>query len=445
MSWDNKIVWTEGMFLRAQHFQQYDRYVERLVRGRVNGLRAHAWGFTELQINRELLATGKFAITACRGVLEDGTPFNIPEDVDHPPPLDLPENTRNCVVYLALPVRQPGRFEFAANGQDEAAARYGAIEYEATDANAGVEGVARLRVGRLRLRFMLETEERAGYVCLGVARIVEVKADKSVVLDDKYIPTSLVCSAASPLAGFLTELVGLFHHRGEHYAQLVAGTSQAKGVGDFADFLILLFLNRCEPLLAHHAASGDIHPEAFYGLCLQMAGELATFYEPTKRPRTFPVYRHEDLQKTFTPVMTALRWLLAQVIETNAVRLPLEDRKFGIRVHIITDRSLLTTATFVLAVKASMQAEALRRNFPQQVKIGPVEQIRELVNVALPGVTVRALPVAPRQIPFTAGTAYFELDKSSSYWKQLLNSQAFAIHLSSDFPQAEMEFWAIRG
>jgi len=445
MSWDNKVVWTEGMFLRSQHFQQFDRYVEKLVRGRVNGVRAHAWGFAELQINRELLTTGRFAVSACRGVLEDGTPFNIPEDVDHPPPFDLPENTRNCIVYLALPVRQPGRFEFAAGGQDEAAARYGAVEYEATDANAGAEGVARLRVGRLRLRYMLETEERAGYVCLGVARILEVKADKSVVIDDKYIPTNMACIAAPTLAGFLTELVGLFHHRGEHYAQLVAGTSQAKGVGDISDFLILLFLNRYEPLLAHHAAAADIHPETLYALCLQMAGELSTYYEPTKRPRTFPVYKHDDLQKTFTPVMTALRWLLAQVIETNAVRLPLEDRKFGIRVHIITDRSLLTTATFILAVRANMQAEALRRNFPQQVKIGPVEQIRELVNVALPGVSVRALPVAPRQIPFTTGTAYFELDKSSSYWKQLLNSQAFAIHLASDFPQAEMEFWAIRG
>ena len=166
MSWDNKVVWTEGMFLRAQHFQQFDRYVEKLVRGRVGGLRAHSWGFTELQINRELLTTGKFAITACRGVLEDGTPFAVPEDVDHPPPLDMPENTRNCLVYLALPIRQPGRFEMAANGQDEAAARYGASEYEATDANAGIEGVARLRVGRLRLRYMLETEERAGYLCL---------------------------------------------------------------------------------------------------------------------------------------------------------------------------------------------------------------------------------------------------------------------------------------
>jgi len=445
MSWDNKIVWTEGMFLRAQHFQQYDRYVEKLVRGRVGGLRAHAWGVTELQVNRELLATGKFAITVCRGVLEDGTPFNVPDDADHPAPLELPENTRNCVIYLTLPVRQPGRFEFAANGQDEAAARFGALEYEATDANAGAEGVARLRVGRLRLRYMLETEERAGYVCLGIARVVEVRADKNVILDDKYIPTCLVCSAAQPLAAFLTELVGLFHHRGEAYAARVAGTSAAKGTAEIADFLVLMFINRHEPVLAHYAASADVHPEALYRLGLTMAGELATFYAANKRPAAFPVYRHEDLQKTFTPLMIELRKLLSAVLEMSAIALPLEERKFGIRVHIITDRSLLSTATFVLAIKASMQAEALRRNFPQQVKIGPVEQIRELVNVALPGVTVRALPVAPRQIPYHAGAAYFELDKSSTYWKQLMNSQAFAIHLAGDFPQVEMEFWAIRG
>ena len=39
MSWDNKIIWSEGMFLRTQHFQQQDRYVERLVRNRTAHLR----------------------------------------------------------------------------------------------------------------------------------------------------------------------------------------------------------------------------------------------------------------------------------------------------------------------------------------------------------------------------------------------------------------------
>ena len=80
----------------------------------------------------------------------------------------------------------------------------------------------------------------------------------------------------------------------------------------------------------------------------------------------------------------------------------------------IVDRSLVTDATWVLAVKAQIPAETLRRNFPNQTKIGPVEQIRELINVALPGIAIRALPVAPRQLPYYAGTSYFELDRSSA-------------------------------
>ena len=35
MSWTNRVVWQEGMFLRTQHFQQQDRWTEQIVRGRV--------------------------------------------------------------------------------------------------------------------------------------------------------------------------------------------------------------------------------------------------------------------------------------------------------------------------------------------------------------------------------------------------------------------------
>ena len=33
MSDKNKVVWSEGLFLRTQHLQQQDRYTEGLVRG----------------------------------------------------------------------------------------------------------------------------------------------------------------------------------------------------------------------------------------------------------------------------------------------------------------------------------------------------------------------------------------------------------------------------
>jgi type VI secretion system protein ImpJ len=54
------------------------------------------------------------------------------------------------------------------------------------------------------------------------------------------------------------------------------------------------------------------------------------------------------------------------------------------------------------------------------------------------------VPVAPRQIPFLAGYAYFELDQSDDYWEQLKGSGGVAIYVPNDFPGLTMEFWAIR-
>ena len=79
-----------------------------------------------------------------------------------------------------------------------------------------------------------------------------------------------------------------------------------------------------------------------------------------------------------------------------------------------------------------------------QDKIGSVEKIRDLVNLQLPGIALRPLPVAPRQLPFHAGFTYFELDRGSEYWAQLATSAGFAMHVAGEFPGLQMEFWAIR-
>ena len=89
--------------------------------------------------------------------------------------------------------------------------------------------------------------------------------------------------------------------------------------------------------------------------------------------------------------------------------------------------------------------QKLRARFPTQVKIGPVERIRDLVNLALPGVTLTPMPVAPRQIPFHTGANYFELEtRNSDLWRQLEQSGGIAMHIAGDFPGLDLAFWAIR-
>ena len=111
MSSNSRVVWSEGLFLRPQHFQQQTRYFERYVEGRGRALRAHSWGFSELEIERDLLGIGKLGLRRAAGVFPDGTPFSMPDDDPLPPPLELTELVRDQRVYLALPLRKEGARE----------------------------------------------------------------------------------------------------------------------------------------------------------------------------------------------------------------------------------------------------------------------------------------------------------------------------------------------
>jgi type VI secretion system protein ImpJ len=75
----NKVVWSEGLFLRPHHFQQQDRYFERYVETRCQALVPHSWGFTELEIERDLLSIGKFGLRRA-AASSDGTPVRMPDD-----------------------------------------------------------------------------------------------------------------------------------------------------------------------------------------------------------------------------------------------------------------------------------------------------------------------------------------------------------------------------
>jgi type VI secretion system protein ImpJ len=142
--------------------------------------------------------------------------------------------------------------------------------------------------------------------------------------------------------------------------------------------------------------------------------------------------------------MHDLRRSLSTIFEQNAIQIELQERNNGVRVAIVPDPELIKRAKFVLAVHADVPSELVRSRFPTQVKIGPVEKLRDLVNLHLPGVTLQSLPIAPRQIRYHAGYNYFELDTGSDLWKQLDRSGGLALHIAGEFPNLDLQFWAIR-
>jgi len=443
MSWRNKIIWSEGIFLHPHHFQQHDRYFENLIDVRSRSLQALGWGITALEIDTELLALGKFSIRACRGIMPDGTTFDIPTDTPPPPPLSIPEELHQQAVFLSLPLSRQGMAETNISDNNELLTRYRPFELEVNDNVTGRDKMVPLQVGQLQMRLVLADEARDHLSCLGLARILESRPDKGVILDDAYIPPCLDCAANPKLKGFITELLGLLKHRSEALVDRVSGTGA--GVAEIADFMMLQLVNRATPLLEHLDNLPGLHPEIFYRTAVQLAGELATFTADGKRPLSFPAYQQDDHENSFAAVMDELQRSLTLVLEQNAIAIPLEECNYGIFLATISDTDLFKQAQFVLAVKANLRQEALQTQFPSQVKIGPSDYIRQMVNSGLPGIGLRLLPVAPRHIPYHAGYTYFELDRSSEYWQGLEKAGAIAVHVSGTFPGLEMELWAIKG
>src|SRR5690606_19289621 len=135
------------------------------------------------------LALGKVAILAARGVMPDGTPFDFPERDAGPVALEIPPDSKNELLMLAVPVRRPGSVEVDSGDSSEATfARYGAVDTEVADHNSGSDSRAPMRLADLKMRLLLAREQTDAWVVLGTARIVERRADNLVVLDRQYIP-----------------------------------------------------------------------------------------------------------------------------------------------------------------------------------------------------------------------------------------------------------------
>ena len=102
---NQKVVWSEGLFLTPQHLQQTCLYHESFVKELISETNLNAlFGFSALELGRTLLDLGKLGIKRAKGIFQDGTSFEVTKELV----IDIPEGVSHEIVYLALPVYREG-------------------------------------------------------------------------------------------------------------------------------------------------------------------------------------------------------------------------------------------------------------------------------------------------------------------------------------------------
>jgi type VI secretion system protein ImpJ len=410
----------------AEHFRQQQKYFTTLIKGSYRYLQPYHWGIETLQLDNDALARGKIALALARGLMPDGTFFDMPAANGLPEPLSIGREIRQTYVVLR-PCDDHSALGEWHHGKS--------APLEISD-NQSYQG----QLPPLRLQ--LDSGTASDQSGIAIARIREVRPDQQIVLDETYVPPALDCHQIPILNNYIYEIRNLLQHCGNNLALELDAKSDDNG--DVVPLLLLQVINRYEVCFAHLANAALVHPVDLYQQMSQMVAEIATFVKHQRRPVRVTAYDHRNLEVTFAPLLTELRQLLS-VDRQQAIQIPLKERGYGIYMAVLgnRERRFLESANLVLEIHTQRGTETLTDLLPNSVTIGPVEKIAQLVNQKQSGIGLNPLPEAPKGMTAQANAMYYQIDNNCPAWQQLATSKGLAFHVTEELSELDMGLWVI--
>lgn len=428
MTGSNRVLWSEGLFLRPQHFQQQDRATEALVRGALQAAPHQSWGFTALQLDSAALETGRLAVASARGIFPDGTPFAIPETMDPPTPLVIARDAPAGAVQLGIPLEPPGGASFDPAHAPASGARYRGVVAQVRDAVQGGGTAEELEIARPVAVLLAPGRDTGGYATLPVAEPTGLRADGSVALREDFLPPALSVGAVGFYGQLLQEMVVGLERIADAHGRMVLG-----GAGrSIENLLVLELANTARPRLAHLLQQDLHHPSELFLELAGLAGRMATYGSGSRRLSELPPYDHLAPGPAFAALADTLRSLVLSLryVEPKSRSLPVVRHATNIWKVRLDNPELLGSSRIVLRVGSELSEEALRKIFVHQATVGSAAEFDSLWRSRLPGIPLRPLHSQPREIPYDGDRLCLELDQKSEYWGSLRDAPGFVLGVS---------------
>lgn len=436
-----KIVWSEGIFIAPQHFQQQEKYLESRLDKFIINQSPFFYGVQDMELDQSFFKQGVVKFLKFSAIMKDGTLISLFGNQLDRLMLKIPHGLQSSKLYVAIQSKYNGVNEVSFSKED-VHSRYYAFDKKINDLTDLSQESRSLVVAELNVRLVLEKDLSDSLIALPVA-IVSLDNNGEIHLDEQYIPPTLSSQKNPILSSYISETYGLLVQKGKSLSQGLHDPNQGNQI-EILDILMLQTINRYTAYLHHENQPGShIHPELLFIELSKICADLMTFSK-MRLPDDFLCYDHDNLKECFSKLILKLRMNLSTIREQRIIRIALEQRDEATYVAQTPNNSILNIANFILAVKSDLPDEILRTKVPSTMKISTVENIRNLIAYHLPGVKLNALSVAPRELPYHNGYVYFELDKNSEMWELFNDTSGMAFHLAGDFPNADLEFWAIK-
>lgn len=446
------IHWSEGMFLRPQHFQANDRHWQEQHAVSSSVSDPCSYGFSKLEIDEAALANRQLVIRACQARFRDGTllSFEQGDQLDRigledaaeqvaklATPLDEPNITDSEVrAYLAIPRHSSLEPNVSPPGDNERS-RSSLTRHDVTDDTSGTNE-QEVEFRRLNVRVLLSTEDLSGYELLPLAQIRGLaNRETTPEIAPSFFPPCLSINAWAPL---YQDVVRTVYDMIGRKVEVLAEQATLRQVGfsssepgDLDRLTLLSKLLEAQGVLRVTAFAPGIHPRQAYAELCRVVGSLAVF-EPDRRLGEILPYDHDDLATIFRAIMRRIDAMLNRV-----TTLDYEQRYFVGSGHATLMTTLDTKwlqadwQCYVGVLRGDMAEETCHRLLTGDNhldwKLGSAEDVDRVFRLGLPGLELKPAEQLPRPLPTRNGWLYYQITTESAAWQAIKLSQSMGMRL----------------
>lgn len=443
-----KILWTEGVTLRPQHFQQSDHYHEGRLRRVTAAMHPHGWGVKSVSWDAEALANNVLRAEAMSLIFPDGDTYDAPEPDLLPAAVDLaglPPTEQIFTFYAGLPaLRGRGGNLKGCKEQAREHARFVQVPIETPDLYTEALDAELVYLAK-QAQLLSHLAPRAEFVSFPVVRLRRLGSG-GFDIDPAFSGPGMSIAAAPALARQLEALMQKLQAKIDslYAAQREPSKNVVVQGGDISSFWLLHTISTGCASLQHYVRCPAYHPERLFHELLRLAGGLMTFSRKC-RIGDLPGYDHEDPGAAFARLDAIVRDLVDTVISSKYLAIPLEQDKARPSYFEgkLPGAAIDQQTMLCLAVRADMPALELVAAVPTRLKVGSPDDVSRLVASALPGVGLVHMPQVPQAIPVRPNTYYFALQNSSALYANMLQAQALSIYAPSGIRELCLELFAV--
>lgn len=441
-----KILWGEGLFLRPQHFQHQDSYIESQIKRAMLAANPSAWGVRDIVLDVDSLKNGILRFNRISAIFPNGDCFIAPDIDQLPAPLTLGSaisDDGTTDFYLAINHINAHGGNCVNDPSDSGQARYLTVPRDTADlytdaAEADISTLSQISY------LKSENDNRDQFLTMPIARIRRTSSN-SFEADPAFIPPSLSLRSAPNLFmmlrrqidALLAKVEALYGFHREPNKNVIEFRS-----GDIASFWLLHTASSACATLTHLFRNPDSSPERLFQELLRLAGGLMTFSKGYTL-NDLPSYDHLQPGPGFWRIDQILRDLLDTVISTRYFAISLSQPKPSFYAgHLDSDKIDSETAFYLSVTAAHPQSEIIE-SIPLRIKLGAPDDVEKLVLSAMSGVRLTHASQVPGAIPVRPGACYFALDAHGPLYERMLKAQSVMIYAPESYRDLAIELIAV--